>query len=135
MSTWTASTTYLTMAPQLILTGIGFGLTIAPIAAAVINTSPIEYRGTASGLVLIFRLIGMTLGVSSITTYGLQRTDQLAKVLIDATTTFQQSILIGIEIAESVIKETFIIAGLICALALIPILRLRPFSIKRESHE
>jgi MFS family permease len=135
MSTWTASTSYQTMAPQLIITGIGFGLTIAPIAAAVINTSPIEYRGTASGLVLIFRLVGMTLGVSSITTYGLQRTDQLAKVLIDATTTFEQSILVGMEIAESVIKETFIIAGLICALALIPILRLRPLSIKRESHE
>jgi MFS family permease len=125
MSTWTGSTSYTTMAPQLIMTGIGFGLTIAPIAAAVVNTSPVAYRGTASGLVLIFRLVGMTLGVSSITTYGLQRTNDLTVALIGTGTTLEQSIQISREIAEKVINETFIIAGLICVFALLPILRLR----------
>lgn len=125
MSGWTATSSYQVMAPQLMLTGIGFGLTIAPIATAVVNTSPIAYRGTASGLVLIFRLIGMTLGVSSITTYGLQRTNDLTKALIDSGSSMDQLIRTGMDIAERVISETFIIAGLICALALIPILRLR----------
>lgn len=125
MSSWTASTSYMRMAPQLIMTGIGFGLTIAPIAAAVVNASPVAYRGTSSGLVLIFRLIGMTLGVSSITTYGLQRTKDLTQALIGAGASIEESVQIGREITETVINETFIIAGLICALAVLPILRLR----------
>jgi MFS family permease len=135
MSGWTAETSYQSMAPQLILTGIGFGLTFAPIAAAVVNTSPLAYRGTASGLVLIFRLIGMTLGVSSITTYGLQRTHDLTNAMIETGSSLDQAVRVGMEIAEMVINETFIIAGLICALALIPILRLKPHLLERDSNE
>lgn len=135
MSKWTALTSYQTMAPQLILTGLGFGLTIAPITAAVVNTAPVAYRGTASGLVLIFRLIGMTLGVSSITTYGLLRTNYLTNALIDSGSSLDQTVRIGMEIAEKVINETFIIAGLICALALIPILQLRSLPFERKAHD
>lgn len=132
MSGWATTTSYLVMIPQLCLTGVGFGFTIAPIAAAVVNASPLRYRGTASGLVLIFRLLGMTLGVSSITTYGLQRTNRLTQELIGTGTPFDEIIRIGMEIAEKVINETFIIAGLFTILALLPILRLRSNAVERK---
>ena len=42
MSRWQMTTSYAAMTPDLILTGIGLGLTMAPIAAAAINTSPTQ---------------------------------------------------------------------------------------------
>ena len=57
MTAWKADVTYLVMAFHLAFTGIGLGLTMAPIAAAVINASPAEHRGTSSALVIIFRQI------------------------------------------------------------------------------
>ncbi|UCF60018.1 MAG: MFS transporter, partial [Anaerolineaceae bacterium] len=77
MNHWRIDTTYATMVPHLAVTGIGFGLVMAPIASAVVDAAPSEYRGTASALVIIFRLVGMTIGVSSITTYGLHRAEIL----------------------------------------------------------
>jgi MFS family permease len=120
MSDWQATTTYIQMAPQLILTGVGFGLTLAPVAAAVVNASPAKYRGTSSALVIIFRLIGMTVGVSGITNYGIQRAEILSDQLLNNTDSLSEIAQSGIEVMETVISETFIIAGVITLVALIP---------------
>ncbi|NIW45664.1 MAG: MFS transporter, partial [Gammaproteobacteria bacterium] len=120
MSQWLATTTYLQMIPQLMLTGVGFGLTLAPVAAAVVNSSPSEYRGTSSALVIIFRLIGMTVGVSGITNYGLRRADFLSKSLLPNSATMAEIIQTGIRVMETVISETFLIAGIFTIIALIP---------------
>jgi len=120
MSGWQSTTTYAQMVPQLMLTGIGFGLTLAPVAAAVVNASPSEYRGTSSALVIIFRLIGMTVGVSGITSYGLERADVLAKQLSTGSTSLSDMAQTGIIVMETVISETFLIAGGFTLLALIP---------------
>jgi hypothetical protein len=102
------------------LTGIGFGLTLAPVAAAVVNASPSEYRGTSSALVIIFRLIGMTVGVSGITSYGLERADVLAKQLSSGSNSLSDMAQTGIIVMETVISETFLIAGAFTLVALIP---------------
>jgi MFS family permease len=125
MSGWRASTLYGQMVPHLVLAGVGFGLTLAPVAAAVVNASPPGQRGTASALVILFRLIGMTTGVSSITTYGLHRADVLTDRLLPAGAGLAETVRIGVQVAERVIGETFWIAGAACALALIPVLTLR----------
>ncbi len=125
MSGWQAETPYAVMIPQLALAGVGFGLILAPIAAAVVNASPPGYRGTGSALVIIFRLVGMTIGVSSITTFGLRRVDALSAQMLTANATLSEVMQVGLDAIEQVIDETFIIAGVICALALIPILLLR----------
>lgn len=70
------------MAAGLALAGIGIGLTIAPIGTAVINGVRDHERGMASSLVIILRLIGMSISMSSMTAYGLQRTTLLSRELL-----------------------------------------------------
>jgi MFS family permease len=125
MTVWQQDTQYTVMLPQLMLTGIGFGLTIAPIAAAVIDSVPAEYRGTASALVIFFRLMGMTIGVSSMTTFGLHRADVLTTQLLPLNATISDTVRVGIEVAVLVVRETFIIAGFVCVIALLPVIRIR----------
>jgi MFS family permease len=131
MTTWRASTPYTTMVPQLILTGVGFGLTLAPIAAAALDTAPQDHRGTASGLVILFRLVGMTLGVSGITTYGLHRTNTMSARLIEADMGLSEMAQLLTTITETVISETFLIACTICLLTIIPVLRIIPLHNRR----
>lgn len=77
--TWKADTSYWIMGAEMVLVGIGLGLTISPIGTAVINDAHEDERGVASALILILRLIGMTLAISSLTTYSLARVDQLVR--------------------------------------------------------
>jgi MFS family permease len=70
------------MAAGLALAGIGIGLTIAPIGTAVINGVGEQERGMASSLVIILRLVGMSVGMSSMTAYGLRRTTLLAREML-----------------------------------------------------
>ncbi len=125
MQSWQAVTPYSTMAFHLVLGGVGIGLTLAPVAAAIVNASPPDQRGTSSALVIIFRLIGMTVGVSSITTYGLARAQALSEALLSATPGLGETIRIGMEVTERVISESFIIAGTIAVLAILPALFLK----------
>ena len=120
MSGWTQEVSYLVMGLHLAFTGIGLGLTMAPIAAAVINASPSEHRGTSSALVIIFRLVGMTIGVSGITTIGLRRMQILSNQLMPPDAGFAEISRIGTLVAERVITDNFWIAAGITALALLP---------------
>lgn len=128
MSGWKQDTPYAAMVPQLILTGLGFGLSMAPVTTAVINASPERSRGTSSALVIIFRLVGMTLGVSGITAYDLRRAENLTQALGDQTNDLGQLALAGMRILEQVISETFLIAGGITALVLLTVLFIRKSS-------
>jgi MFS family permease len=125
MTAWQQETQYAVILPQLVLTGVGFGLTIAPIAAAVIDSVPAEYRGTASALVIFFRLMGMTIGVSSMTTFGLYRADVLTAQLLPLNANLAETIRVGVEVAVQVVNETFIFAGIVCVIALLPVFRIR----------
>lgn len=127
MTRWGANTTYWTMAPHLLLTGVGFGLTIAPLAAAVVDAAQANERGTASAMVITFRLVGMTLGVSSITAYGLERADRLSVGMLEPGADLLEVARVGLRVAEQVIQETFIIAGFVCLVAILPVWRIRTF--------
>jgi MFS family permease len=113
------------MGLHLAFTGIGLGLTMAPIAAAVINASPEEHRGTSSALVIIFRLVGMTIGVSGITTIGLRRMQILSTRLMPPDAGFEEISRIGTLVAEKVITDNFWIAAAVTALAILPAIFLR----------
>jgi MFS family permease len=125
MKTWTADISYTQMVPHLMLGGVGIGLTMAPVAAAVINSSPIDQRGTSSALVIIFRLVGMTIGVSTVTTYDLIRFERVSNQLLSATTNLNETVQIGMQAMEQVISETFVLAGIVAALAFFPVLLLK----------
>lgn len=62
----------------LALGGIGLGLTIAPLTSVVIDASATERRGMAASLVIALRLLGMMVGTSLLTTYGVRRWAALA---------------------------------------------------------
>ena len=105
---WDTDTPYWLMGSQMAIIGVGLGLTISPIGTAVLNDVPEADRGVASAQVLILRLIGMTLAISSMTIYALDRFD----VYIDdytepevVETTDESTISATLSAAIDVIKE------------------------------
>lgn len=78
MNGWSPAVTYGAMAWQLALAGAGFGLVTAPVGTVVINAVVTEVRGIAAGLMLILRLMGMSVGLSSLTAWGLYRFEILS---------------------------------------------------------
>jgi EmrB/QacA subfamily drug resistance transporter len=60
------------------LTGLGFGLLIAPLSTAAVNAAGAFHEASGASLFTVARLVGMTVGLSVLTTWGLQRFDDLA---------------------------------------------------------
>jgi len=118
----------LRMIAGLLLAGVGLGVTIAPIGAAVINAVPDSERGIASALVIILRLIGMTVSVSGMTTFGVRREAALLKsALAGVPLTEAQKIgEVTQRVTTQVTSEMAWIAAGVCVLALIAALWLRP---------
>ena len=117
----------LRMIAGLLFAGVGLGMTIAPIGAAVINAVPDSERGIASALVIILRLIGMTVSVSGMTTFGVRREAALLKsALAGVPLTEAQKIgEVTQRVTTQVTSEMAWIAAGVCVLALIAALWLR----------
>jgi EmrB/QacA subfamily drug resistance transporter len=127
---WQVGTPYSKMIWQLAVLGAGFGLVMAPIGAAVINASPDDKRGIASSLVIVLRLIGMSVGLSTLTAWGLYRFDilrQSIQVPSINDPTYESALVDGLTATTvSVLVETFLISAVIAALAIVGAYLLRP---------
>jgi MFS family permease len=83
MSTWPANALALHLGPlrqadvALFACGLGFGLVIAPLTAAVLAMTRGESHGLATSLVVLARTMGMTVGLSALTAFGLYRFHQI----------------------------------------------------------
>ncbi|MGO8685802.1 MAG: MFS transporter [Candidatus Dormibacteria bacterium] len=84
MGSWTASA----LGPGLRLSdvvlagcGLGFGLAIAPINAAILGAVAAARHGLAAALVVVARMIGMLAGISLLTAIGLHRYYQEAATI------------------------------------------------------
>jgi EmrB/QacA subfamily drug resistance transporter len=127
LSRWQAGTGYATMVAGLATAGIGLGLAISPVAATVIDASDAQRRGSASALVIILRLIGMTIGVSVLTLWGVQRQQALRQAGAAGQLAASDPQQFLVNVAARVIDETFLFAAAACALALLLALLLRPY--------
>jgi EmrB/QacA subfamily drug resistance transporter len=131
MSQWQAAyqppQDLLLMYPGAGLAGLGFGLVIAPVGTAVINSAEKEDIGVAAGMVLILRLIGMTIGISLMTAWALTR----YKELVQNVDTFSADGPHQLKLAMiSVINNLFVAAMILAIATAIPAVLMR-----REQNE
>ena len=110
---------------ELILCGLGFGLVIAPLAAAVIDLARPERHGLAASLVVLVRTLGMMAGLSALSAFGLRRFYDLfntgyAPRLLPGPDFQHQKLLFEQKITDSLVAEyhgVFLIAAGLCVVA------------------
>jgi len=131
MHSWTDEIQALPMGGTLLVAGLGFGIVIAPVASVAIHAVRQAYYGVASGLVVVTRLMGMTIGISVLSGWGVSR---LASLLLDnappqntgeADLAYQTRIFdyLGqqtVHFSLVTLRETFVIAAVICLATVIP---------------
>ena len=57
----------------LVITGLGFGLALAPVNAALLVATDDAVHGVTSAMLVVARMVGMLVGISALTTIGLRR--------------------------------------------------------------
>ncbi|MFQ5945636.1 MAG: MFS transporter [Anaerolineae bacterium] len=108
MSSWSPAIERLQMILHLAVAGFGLGLVLAPVATAVIDAVPAASRGMGTGLLLMFRLMGMSVGLSGLAAWGLIRFRELG-----ATFSVAEMIAQVPAITAQVLGETFLGASLL----------------------
>ena len=137
MHWWPDSLRLVSMSLTMALAGLGLGVVIAPMGETAIRAAGRDSYGAASGLVLLARLLGMTVGLSGMTAYSLARLDSkvaalpaVATIPDETATAYfqrQQDYLNQqvIPLTLQVIRETFLLAAVVCALAVLVVLFMR----------
>ncbi|HEX6513631.1 MAG TPA: MFS transporter, partial [Chloroflexota bacterium] len=77
MSRWTLDVSDAAMTPGLMLAGLGFGLVIAPVTAAVLASVGEAHRALSAALLTVMRMAGMTVGLAALTSVAFFRFKQL----------------------------------------------------------
>ena len=71
-STWPIGVGEPFLTLHLVLTGLGFGLVIAPILTRALDAVADNHRGAAAALVVVSRMMGMTLGLAALSAWGVE---------------------------------------------------------------
>jgi MFS family permease len=139
MSTWQATELAIRAGPfrsadvALAVCGLGFGIVIAPLAATVLQLTRAQHHGLASSLVVLARVMGMLVGLSALTAFGLFRfrqilgTPQLTEPDLRARLQHLDRLVAAAFLQEY--REIFIIAAGLCILAAVVIFA----TIRRDS--
>jgi MFS family permease len=137
MATWNAHELDLHVGPvkqadiALAVCGFGFGLVIAPLTAGVLALTRGASHGLATSLVVLARTMGMLLGLSALTAFGLYRFHQILGTPVVNDPDLRQRVkhleaLVAAAFLQEY-REIFAVAAALCALAaLVIVFSLRP---------
>ena len=120
MSRWTITIADPQMTFHLGICGFGFGLVIAPLATAVMDSVEQEQRGIASSLIVMMRMIGMIIGLSAITSWGMGRFH-----LMTASMSLTEIITVPEQLVKSLLAlfhDFFLASAGLCLIAVLPTL-------------
>jgi MFS family permease len=119
MSFWSADIADPVFSLNLLLTGLGFGIVIAPISAAVVNAVAPHQRATASALLVVMRLVGMLIGVALLTSRGLGQFYQRAGTIPLDSPEYRRLVT---DFEVGTFSDTFLAAAVVCLIAVVPAL-------------
>jgi MFS family permease len=137
MSNWTANELTMHLGPirqadvALALCGFGFGLVIAPLTAGVLALTRGESHGLATSLVVLARTMGMLIGLSALTAFGLYRFHQILGTPVVTDPDLRDRVkhleqLVGAAFLQEY-REIFLVAAALClAAAAVIAFALRP---------
>jgi hypothetical protein len=129
LSTWDLGISDPAMTTHLAVGGLGFGLVIAPLGTAVMDSVKEGDRGTAAALLTVMRMVGMMVGLSAMAWWGMGRFQTLAggislSPLDGAPGSAQiEEQLTGATL--TLFQDLFLAAMAICLVALLPAVGLR----------
>jgi MFS family permease len=121
MSAWDEDPGAFAFTVPLLVAGLGFGLVIAPINAAVMDEAAEDQRATLASLLTVVRLLGALVGVALLTTRGLSGFYAEAGLIPLDDPRFQD-LLQGLQV--NAFQETFLVTGAVCFAAVFPALLL-----------
>jgi hypothetical protein len=116
------------------ISGLGFGLVVGPIGATAITAVGRRWMATGSALVTVSRMVGMVVGLSALSAWGVRRFNTLAADIVTPivrppglTDAEWQAMKDAAAVttkaaAHTVFSEFFIIAAIIIGLAVVPAL-------------
>jgi MFS family permease len=119
---WTIDISDSLIALQMALVGVGIGLTFSPVSTAIINSAYDEERGVAGALVLVVRLVGMTVSVSSLSSIMLNRVNVLAGEAVGAVGFGVETVDAYVGAAVHVLGEMGLVGAVLALIAIVPAL-------------
>lgn len=131
MSLWPIDVNWTQITVSTVTAGFGFGLVISPIGTTAINAVKAKQAGMSSAVVTALRMVGMTLGLATLTSWALAYFKELAAQYprLPANPSVAQfaSWSLGyaahlVQAAHTVYTSVFFLSMIICLIAIIPAL-------------
>jgi EmrB/QacA subfamily drug resistance transporter len=142
ISRWGEHETNFILSRDLIITGFGFGLNSPPLAVAVVGSVTKARLALGSAIHIVAKTAGMMIGLATLSGWGiyqfeaslnleslplLERQQSFAEQLARLREVFEQR---SIDAILVVLNRFFLVAGIVCALAIIPCLFLKVYPSK-----
>lgn len=132
MHLWPLDVDWMRITVATIVAGLGFGLVIAPISTSALNAAGVQRSGSASAVITVLRMVGMILGLASLTAWalGLFRSlvaghpvplPKAGETATDYNARLQMfDAQVVVPAAHQVYINVFAVAAVLCLLAVVP---------------